>query len=216
MLKLIKMNLNIIKANFALIFLCPLLYIYIVIARTHSQAMVYFTFMVIISLLTLVALLFNVKSEKTILMNSLPIDRSKYVISKYLVDTLFPLVLSILFYVYIFYIESSNDTRSLVNFGIIFFATSMNLLVVSIGIPLFYLETRVKRINFLGFALFLISVFLPKILGLFYEGIGKYEIMKYIFESNLTESTLISFFITIPIFLTSMKLSIKRYNKKEN
>jgi len=161
------------------------------------------------------------KNKTKILMACLPIERSKDIKSKYLVSALIPIIFSILFYLYILFIENTKGSGSwqvgrmgiILDYEMIFLASSISLIYLGLTKPIPYCESKlIKALGAIPNILILPLFFYTPALVMF---ANKTNFIENKLEFNLDNATLIIFFISIFIYLASMKISIKIYNKKE-
>jgi len=228
MINLVKKEIYISRNYFAFILLFPLLYFYFAVLVGLNESLVSISFAVIILLLT--SSIHNSiykedeKNKTKILMACLPIERSKDIKSKYLVSALIPIIFSILFYLYILFIESTNASGSwqvarmgiIMDYEIILLASSISLIYIGLTMPIHYTDSKLfKALAAIPNILFLpLFIYLPA-LGLVFEKSINMEQILALNLLNLTKLSLIAFFLSILIYLGSMKATIKLYNKME-
>jgi len=228
MINLIKKEIYIFRKYIAWVFMFPIFYFYILIAASFNKEFIYISFTVIILSLTSVihnSIYKEDEQNKTkILMACLAIDRAKDIKSKYFVSALFPVIFSILFYLYILFIESTNASGSwqvarmgiIMDYEIILLASSISLIYIGLTMPIHYTDSKLfKALAAIPNILFLpLFIYLPA-LGLVFEKSINMEQILALNLLNLTKLSLIAFFLSILIYLGSMKATIKLYNKME-
>ena len=137
------------------------------------------------------------------LMLSLPIKKSDIVISKYLTALINQIIYGILFFLLIkfqhLYTEFGwNGNLKVIDFKVIFFALSISIVYLSIYMPIYYRFN--KYTNFFFFFTYILIFFFSQIISHA--------------PSNISKYTIILLPTSMLLYLISMRLSIRLFEKK--
>ena len=161
----------------------------------------------------------EIKNNIDVFMTSLPIKRSNSVIVKYIINGLYPLLVSIIVYLFIIlykFFDTKNfltTYKNLISIEFIFLATSLTLIYLAICFPLYYYSTG--KANILNYIFFIIALFIPGLLSAFSSNLINSRIIQFIFGVSFRPISLIALSISLIIYLASLQFSIAIYDKKE-
>ncbi|NLL81973.1 MAG: ABC-2 transporter permease [Tissierellia bacterium] len=207
MLKLIKKDLSL--TRFYLILTMILTFLFSpLIFMLNTESMFYIIFTIPNLLVALLCTETQLEQEKLMNVNtlilSLPIKRSDIVISKYLTASINQIIYAILFFLlikfqHLFTEFGTNGDLEEVSFKVIFFALSISIVYLSMYLPIYY---RFKKYtNFFSLGVYVLIFFSSQI--------------ALQVPSNISNYTIILLPTSILLYLASMKLSIRLFEREK-
>jgi len=165
----------------------------------------------------------EIMKKPDIIMTSLPLKRDNIVKSKYIIFGMYMLISSILLYLVVYsydkysFIGTISDKLGNLQNGIspelLFFSLAICIIYISISVPLHYLLGENSKI--IGYILFVLLFIIPESLFRFSETNTGSSILDNILGIDTLVFSLLLLGLSLILYLASMKISIKLYNKKE-
>lgn len=207
MKKLIRKEISVNKSIVIVIIVIPLYALALIATINKMQLYLVFSSCVLMTTLFKNLSILGNKDHKVedVLLLSLPIDRKYIVKSKYLVNGLFPLIFSILFYLFISFIrwEPLSYHREVINFDIVVISTSISLIFSGFFIPILLKWKKIIPIMYL-----LIIILNSRV----------FTLAQYIRNIELVVNygliSIVLLFIAIVSYVISMKMSERIYKKQ--
>ena len=197
----------------------------LLLSINDKTAYLMFTFLnlLIVIMICNTEMLLEIMKRSDIIMTSLPLRRDNIIKSKYIIYGLYPFISSIILYLVVKLSERNSifgeiskaigNMENGIGPDVLVFSLIICLIYISISMPLYYLLGEKSRI--IGYILLISLFIIPNSLFGFSEQSTNSAIAKFIFSINRGVFPLLALGITFAIYLISMKISIKLYNKKE-